>query len=348
MLADDRITSVICESDEDYVINQEEPEFVSVKHREPDQGVWTITGLCSEGGVSHLFATWRAKGKAVRCRLQTNAGLKTGKSEARALERACADRDEQKLRAFAENLQDKINAESVDEALDFLHALRIEAGLPKRDDLRATLVNKVRSRADAIGWPVDACDSRFDIVCREVQKASRSDLRAKGREPVVDRNQLDTIARRARAIAAKTIDRERVLTAIQEAERPRGSRGRSLLEQKLLCGGVGPTGRSRARELQREWRRTRYLWSSELPNDALDDIRRDVLRIADQAERHTRHGQGEYGVQMQGVLEELFGTEFADRLPTFVNLDTVMGLVYDETDRCNISWCDDFVPETDS
>jgi Cap4-like dsDNA endonuclease family protein len=348
MLADSRIIRIICESDEDYVIHYDIPEFVSVKHREPDQGAWTIATVCSDGGLPHLFATWREKGKSIRCRLQTNAGLKSGKTEARALAKACADSNDKELDAFAEILQQKLGADSVEDAKAFLLVLRIQDSLPKREDLRAALLERVRARAASIGWPEEVCQSRYDVVCGEVRKASRSDVLAESRAPVVPVDELDRIARRARAVASKTIDRERVLAAIREAERPKRVPGNPLVEQKLLCGGVGPTGRSRARELQQEWLRTKYRWSSDLPDDALEGIRRDVLRCAEQAERRTRDGQGLYGVQMQVALEELLRTEFGGKVPSFANLDVVMGLAYDETDRCNISWCDDFVPEAES
>lgn len=85
------IDRIHCESDEDYVVvyANQLPEFVSVKHREPDQGPWTLSTICTDGGLKHLFNTWREKDQLVRCKLQTNAGLKTGEKEARRLATAC-------------------------------------------------------------------------------------------------------------------------------------------------------------------------------------------------------------------------------------------------------------------
>lgn len=120
--------------------------------------------------------------------------------------------------------------------------------------------------------------------------------------------------------------------------------GRSLLEQKLECGGIGPTGIQRAIALREYWLRTRYRWSPDLPGDAIDGLRRRVLKCADVAERSSRGPTG-YGAAMQSQLEVLLDSEIELGVPAYMDRDALLGIAYDETDRCNVLWCEDFIPE---
>jgi hypothetical protein len=346
MLTAGGVDRILCESDEDYVvISASGPaEFVSVKHREPDQGPWTLATLCSDGGLKHLFDTWRAQGRSVRLKLQTNAGLKTGQGEARRLAMACNAADAAGFDDFTPALKARLQSESDSEVVAFLCSLRINDGLPKRDDLRPRLLEDLRAKISALGWSRENCEARFDLVCAEIRKASHADRRAAARDPAVPSAGLTTAAVRARAIAQKTIDIRRIESVLRTAERATLRNSRPLLVQKLECGGIGPTGVSRARHLQERWMKLHYKWSSDLPGDVLDQLRGRVLRCAELAERAERK-PGDYGVDMQQRLEECLREEIAAGIPSFVDEDALLGLAYDETDRCNIQWCVDFVPE---
>jgi hypothetical protein len=344
MLAGKPIRRILCESVEDYAIEwtEQRPEFVSVKHREPDQGEWTCSALCSDGGIRHLFNTWKKTGKRIRCWIQTNAGLKTGEGEARRLANACRDGDVATLKKYLADLKTKLGADSDDEVQAFLGDLRIQDSLPKRDDLRPRLLDTLQDQMTSIGWARDRHGANFDLVCLEVHKASSADLRSRARVPSAE--VLTATAIQARTLAAKTVDADRILGALRASEQALQKQGRSLLEQKLDCGGIGPTGIRRAVALQQHWLRTRYRWSSDLPGDAIDGLRRRVLRCADIAERDSRSGN-KYGFAMQARLEDLLKAEVEAGAPDYIDEDALLGIAYEETDRCNVLWCDDFVPE---
>lgn len=346
MLAAGHIDRVHCESDEDYIVihSDDPPEFVSVKHREPDQGPWTLTTLCTQGGLRHLFDTWREKEKPVRCKLQTNAGLKTGPGEARRLAAACNNSQSSRFPDFIPILRPKLDADSDAEVGAFLGALYIQDSLPKRDDLKPRLLEDLKPQMSALGWSVENREARFEIVCVEVGKASQADRHAAARDPVVSATALTRAAATARAIARKTIDCSRIEAAMRAAQRVASTGTRPLLVQKLECGGVGPTAVRRAVHLQERWMRLRYRWTSDLPGDVLDDLRGRVLRCADLAERDERK-QGTYGPDMQRRLEELLLEEIAKGVPVFIDEDAMLGFTYDETDKCNVLWCEKFVPE---
>ncbi|MFF5523447.1 dsDNA nuclease domain-containing protein [Streptomyces coeruleorubidus] len=92
MLTQDAIDFAVCAWHEDFVVAWTDGyvELVSVKHREGAQpGPWTLTELCNDGGLTHLFDRWCACECAanVRLRLATNAALKPGKGNAGILAR---------------------------------------------------------------------------------------------------------------------------------------------------------------------------------------------------------------------------------------------------------------------
>lgn len=92
MLVEEDIIGVTCEWHEDYVISyrQRRLELVSVKHRQPDGGPWSLADLCNAGGLAHLFDRWQSADDRTTCRISTNGGLKPGSREARQLAEACS------------------------------------------------------------------------------------------------------------------------------------------------------------------------------------------------------------------------------------------------------------------
>lgn len=93
MLTQDTIDYIVCEWHEDFIIafSDGAVELVSVKHRQHDQGVWTIPQLCLDGGLAHLFDRWIACGRAstMRLRLFTSAALNPAKDNAGGLAKMC-------------------------------------------------------------------------------------------------------------------------------------------------------------------------------------------------------------------------------------------------------------------
>lgn len=107
MLVEDNITSITCEWHEDYVISFRDGclELVSVKHREPDRGPWSLTELCNTGGLIHLFDRWKIVSEISTCRISTNAGLKPGTNEARELAEVCS-----RAKAGQPNIDERLEA----------------------------------------------------------------------------------------------------------------------------------------------------------------------------------------------------------------------------------------------
>ncbi|MER6602718.1 dsDNA nuclease domain-containing protein [Streptomyces parvus] len=93
MLTQDAIDFIVCEWHEDFVVafTDGSVELVSVKHREENQGTWTLVKLCKSGGLTHLFDRWCACECAanVRLRLATNAAMSPAKDNADLLTRMC-------------------------------------------------------------------------------------------------------------------------------------------------------------------------------------------------------------------------------------------------------------------
>ncbi|GJF30253.1 hypothetical protein KNE206_29530 [Kitasatospora sp. NE20-6] len=93
MLTQESIDYVVCEWHEDFVIafSDGAVELVSVKHRQHDQGAWTIPQLCKDGGLAHLFDRWLGCGRAsnMRLRLFTSAALNPARDNARGLAKMC-------------------------------------------------------------------------------------------------------------------------------------------------------------------------------------------------------------------------------------------------------------------
>jgi hypothetical protein len=75
---------IICEYHEDWVLLQgNEAELVSAKHKEPSYGAYTtVNQLLGDGGLAHLFLRWHLMDEKPTCRLVTTAGLARGESQA--------------------------------------------------------------------------------------------------------------------------------------------------------------------------------------------------------------------------------------------------------------------------
>ena len=91
--ADGRVTDnesrIVCERHEDWVVLQgQDAELVSAKHKDPAYGAYTtVRKLFDDGGLAHLFRRWLALGAKPTCRLVTTPGLSAGPPQ--NLEKAC-------------------------------------------------------------------------------------------------------------------------------------------------------------------------------------------------------------------------------------------------------------------
>lgn len=96
---------------------------VSVKHREPNSGHWTIATMFSDGGLETLYARWRELGRPAQCRWVTNGGLN---GECRALSEACAAADREAINAWVDKHGYRFAGATRADVVEFLSALRID------------------------------------------------------------------------------------------------------------------------------------------------------------------------------------------------------------------------------
>lgn len=336
-LVDDPDARVVCELSEDFVIlcGGRAPELVSVKHIEPSQGPWSLATIIERGGVRHLYERWQDADKNVTCRLKTNGGLKGGTLEAAAIRTAC-DQSASERSDIVDALCKRLDA-SEEDVHGFLDALTIEAELPKRDDLLPrVLVGTLPGLATELGWPPEEAGARFEVICEVVATASQSDVRAETREPDGPTREVAL----ARAIAKKTVTWARVNAAWK-----RRALSTSLMVRKLERGGLGPTDVERCKRLREAWLRLERRWDPELPGESgVAAVRDRVQDLAALAEAEARAGatSDSYAAEMRTRLTEMVSTASLELAGETLSLDLVLGVAYDETDRCRIWWSDRF------
>jgi hypothetical protein len=208
-LTHSNIRSIVCEWHEDYVVIFDDGllELVSVKHREPGQGPWTMATICKDGGLAHLFDRWFAAGRASHARLCSNAGLSAATGNAGALQRLCgqdlatiagaedlvrelacrlmdASRDRgdggfSSIPSSPENtpMADYVVADYLaDAVIDFLKVLNLDCDLPHRSNVEAVnLQELVRPALRALGLSELGADASYASVVSVIEAASRDD-----------------------------------------------------------------------------------------------------------------------------------------------------------------------------
>lgn len=285
MLTQDTIEFVVCEWHEDFVVAFEDGsvELVSVKHREEDQGTWSITELCKSGGLAHLFDRWCACECApnVRLRLETNAALNPASGNAATLARMCgpqpeltiglADMAQQIARQMLKvrwkqpypNIPDTPQVRRIDEielpegfadkVTRFLAVLEISCAPPQRQHI--TDVNIQRILAPAIQslqlMHIDL-EATYRAIVERIERANRDENdRSQLAAHIADPSRVRYSTQMQRRISRRTITRdiirqEFVYTSVQLPTFPRG--------QAPL---VAPGGAKLSRKLRR----------GELPSD---------------------------------------------------------------------------------
>ncbi len=338
MLRDPDILEVVCEWHEDFVIvRQNSIELVSVKHLEPSQGAWSLATIVGDGGLRHLFDRWRASDERAQCKLMTNAGLKTGRSEAAALQ-SCHDAAIR--RHCAELIAPKVGATDCSVAERFLAALKVIAELPKRDDLRAQIMHThLPELASAAGWTAEEARDYFAAIESTVFQAAASDVRAESRSLSCLFPQSTA---EARARARKTVDRDAIARCLAETR----EKSTSVLVQKLEQGGLRPNDVEHCKATRLRWLSHSLRWDldlPELPGHALADLRYELLGLARDAQNAQEHGAAPYAVAMRTDLEgRIADADLPGRYR--LSLEQLLGLAYEMTDQCHIWWSERFEP----
>jgi hypothetical protein len=346
------VAALLCEWHEDFVVFLRDagPELISVKHREVDQGPWTLAGLLTDGGVAHLFSRWKATGKSSRCRLSTNAGLAT---DARPLAKACEGREAKEISEWADKCCIRLGADA-SEVAAFLGVLTIESGLPPRQYITASNVESfARPVLSGAGYDVAIAGAAYSRIVKAIEDASTDQLTTP--EILVaylgDPSRILRDVRRDLILDSRTLDVYDIREAISAAGaslRPRiafeNPAGATKLVAKLLAGGFGPTHIESAQRLRAAWTEFEAAYSVGLPGDDRDlaDLRARVLAEAGDAESEARRAVREdepYGLEMYRLVLPRLRPDLlvsSRALPTDERL--LQGLMFQLTDECPVWW----------
>ncbi|TXC98901.1 DUF4297 domain-containing protein [Streptomyces sp. ISID311] len=352
---------VLCEWHTDYILSLKDGRYVlvSVKHREPNQGLWTINRLCDDGGLKTLCTRWRECRTPYQTRLATNGALDR---DAKRLSKACARSELSTLREFARDFYAKLGCQSSNDALEFLLCLRIESELPSRRYIRAENIE-----AHARPLLARSKDRRlessnvYDAVVDVVRQAARAVDNKRPRAWTISRfDSLDSNALLEENIKKRMIDGARVAASIELL--PRSGPAllqidsdpdvtvESRLSKKLRRGGIGETGIQSARRMRRSWATFEAQYSSPLPHegDLVDDLKTRVLHEAAMAETETFTDSSPYGRKMLAVLHNKLTPDGIGAAPE-IPLDRLhlLGLAYQLTDECKVWWSPEFDVDSD-
>ncbi|MEV7507848.1 dsDNA nuclease domain-containing protein [Streptomyces sp. NPDC091201] len=352
---------VLCEWHTDYILSFGDGRYVlvSVKHRELNQGLWTINRLCDDGGLKTLCTRWRECRTPYQTRLATNGALDR---EAKNLAKACAAGDRKALQEFARDFHVKLGCQNIDEALQFLLSLRIEAELPPRRYIRAENIESyvrpmlARSRDRRTeSWQV------YDAVVDVVRQAARAADNNRPRTWTISRfDALDSNVLLEENVQRRLIDGARVAgrieaiprsgVALLQADSDPGTAVETRLSKKLRHGGIGETGIQSARRTRSSWATFEAQYSSPLPHegDLIDDLKTRVLHEAAMAEAESFTESATYGRKMLAILSNKLTPEGIGAAPG-IPLDRLhlLGLAYQLTDECKVWWSPEFDVDSD-
>lgn len=317
MLTENTIDFVVCEWHEDFVVafSDGSVELVSVKHREENQGPWTLVELC-KNGLAHLFDRWCACECAsnVRLRLATNAAMTPGKENAGTLVQMCGPepgvvdgvsamvdrvaRQMLKVRWMQPYdhipLTDKCKLSDItlpagfaERVGEFLAQLEISCSPPQREhitdvNIQSLLIPAVEHlQLDHVDLPAS-----YDAIVNRIERSNRNEsergkLAAYIADPQRVRYSTQVQQRVSRRTLTRAILREQfVFTSVQLPVFPRGNApivapGGSRLRRKMRRGGVPADEAAFAEQLRSAWYQT---WSERRSGLAGDDT--DLLNLS--------------------------------------------------------------------
>lgn len=342
---------ILSEWHTDFVIGSVAGDYilVSVKHREQDQGLWTIARLCADGGLPTLRKRWEECGKPIQCRLVTNGSLD---ENAKRMQRACQTGDRAKLAEYATAHIEKFE-KCTDEALiEFFICLRIESDLPGRKFIRGNNVEKFMRPAlfEAGLDHFDPWDA-YDQVVAEVRYAARDFTdEPSGVWLLSEIDALDERGLLSASIQRRRLDSARISTAIHRLGSSgvavllpgrSATRTETRLVKKLRKGGVHETAIQAARRTRQAWTEFEARYRPPVPggNDIADDLGTRVLQCAAIVCSRFESSDEPYGNAMLRKLSaELTPVRLgiSNRLP--IDPLHLLGLAFQLTDDCQIWW----------
>jgi hypothetical protein len=358
MLTDDQVVAILCEWHEDHIViyADESLQLVSVKHREPSEGPWTLRALCVDGGVAHLYQRWIGFERTPSCRVTTNAGLRSGVMQAGEFAAACHSRAEVRIRPYAARILRYLGASDLDDVIAFCMGLSIEANVPGRAHITASNIQDLTVPAlRALRLDASTPAIPYEAVVSVVERASRDRADRVTPHSIAEVARFETDTARPALIRSRLVTRSAVRAAVLAALIPGGiplvpvgsPSARSNLVKKLERGGIGPTAIRSAQRLRAIWSELEARYRADLPgsNTEIEDVRTRVMDLVAAAEGQVpRRSPGEpYGQELMTRVRDLVHVYSLGRVPVLPIEDRhLLGLVYQLTDECEVWWSEEF------
>lgn len=344
---------ILCEWHTDFVLGWADSFApVSVKHREPNSGHWTIATMFSEGGLHTLYTRWCELGRPPMCRWVTNGGLN---AECRKLQTACASTDAAEFKKWFDKHGFRFDTAKLADAVAFLTALRIDNDSSRSKDQRIIQIDRIaRPALRGLGLSAVEAAAVYDSVVGIARTASQGfggtepTTWSSSRPEAFDAAVLALADSEKRVIRAEPIrEVARELCVPAAALPPPVSAESTTLTKKLRKGGVVPTADMAARRSRMGWAAYEATFSEPLPvpgqQSALEDLRSQVLMEATDAQIDAAKGGHPYGNAMHEEMRtrmKALASEPSSLTRLTPNL--LMGLAYDLTAHCEIWWSERF------
>lgn len=345
-----RLSWVLCEWHTDFILGWMDGgcALVSVKHREPNSGRWTIALLFSDGGLLTLFQRWMDCGRPQECRWMTNGGLD---GACTSLQKACAGGDLVVIGTHAAELCWRFKGRKLDEVAAFLGALRLDNDAARAVDQRCVDIEQIaRPTLRSMGLSPSDAPKAYDTVVDLVRKASQS----LGTRPAPwmksESGALNADQLLIEEVRKRLLNRSDIEAALREVGAPVSAElpGSSLpttttLAKKLNRGRIIPTAVAAARRGRVRWAAFEMARAAPMPvgnhQSEFDLLRAKVTSVAADAQLEAHAESEPYGNLMLTRVRHRMGVLASEMsAPEGLDAELLMGLVYDLTARCEIWW----------
>jgi Cap4 dsDNA endonuclease len=341
-------SAVVVEWHSDFVVERSSsaPCFVSVKHREPSRGPWTISAICAEGDLSTLRKRWLAAGPDATCEFLTNGALSSAKHDIQHLAKLMSTGDLASI-PDAAMLKLTIGLDcNKQEVLAFLRRLTISSLGGDASTINGILIERAVAPLLA-RLQMNPLDAKGVLkLAVELVRAVASDA------PVVVGEWAKSPSLTPATKLTRTIDAARLASVLELGGFKVGpvdegvpvNQG-SRMTRKLRAGGLGPTLIANAPEMRARWYAIETAFRDDIPapgfGDEVQKTREVVLAAAISAEAFAK-GPASYGSAMHADLLVRLSEGPTVRLP--IGPQELMGCAFQLTDECRIWWSDYFDP----
>jgi hypothetical protein len=262
---------ILCEWHTDFVLGWDDSFApVSVKHREPNTGHWTVATLFSDGGIDTLYTRWDELGRPAQCRWVTNGGLNT---DCQALAKSCAATDCDAFEAWFDKHGFRFNGATRADVVAFLTALRIDNDSSRSKDQRIVQIDTAaRPALRRLGLSAIEAPAVYDAVVAIARTASQGfgetepTTWSSSSAVAFDAAVLAVADSAKRVIRAEpVVEVARKIAIPASAEPPPPSAENTTLIKKLRRGKVVPTAEMAARRTRMGWTAHEATYSEPLP-----------------------------------------------------------------------------------